>query len=204
MKKARLLVAVLVCSVMMLGIGYAWWNDTLTVSGTVETGKFDVNFIRTEFIPAAYGTYPLVEPEIQDVQDNLIKCRIGNLYPGASSILKFQVKNDGTIPAKFGGAQLTLTGDEGLIPYLLVEGDYTKMDTDGKYTLPAAAFNNITISDLDDELNSSEILKGYELQRDEGVAFEIMFLMNPEAPNATMDQSVDFTLELDWQQFNRP
>ncbi|HHZ16649.1 MAG TPA: signal peptide protein, partial [Clostridia bacterium] len=47
MKKARLLIAVLVCSVMMLGIGYAWWNDTLTVSGTVETGKFDVNFIRT-------------------------------------------------------------------------------------------------------------------------------------------------------------
>ena len=53
-------------------------------------------------------------------------------------------------------------------------------------------------------MNSSEILKGYELQRDEGVAFEIMFLMDPEAPNATMDQSVDFTLELDWQQFNRP
>jgi hypothetical protein len=78
------------------------------------------------------------------------------------------------------------------------------MDTDGTYTRPADAFNNITISDLDDKLNSSEILKGYELQRDEGVAFEIMFLMDPEAPNATMDQSVNFTLELDWQQFNRP
>ena len=31
MKKTRMLIATLVCAVMLMGVGYAWWTDTITL-----------------------------------------------------------------------------------------------------------------------------------------------------------------------------
>ncbi len=35
---------VLVIALAFLGVGYAFWSETLTISGTVETGEVDVEF----------------------------------------------------------------------------------------------------------------------------------------------------------------
>ena len=45
MRKVKLLIAVLVCSVMMMGVGYAWWQDLITVATTVNTGDLNMEFM---------------------------------------------------------------------------------------------------------------------------------------------------------------
>lgn len=44
MKKSRFLALMLVAAVMLMGAGYAYWTDTLTISNSVSTGHFDVDF----------------------------------------------------------------------------------------------------------------------------------------------------------------
>jgi hypothetical protein len=44
MKKVKILIAVLVCSVMMMGVGYAWWNDSIMVATTANTGNMNMEF----------------------------------------------------------------------------------------------------------------------------------------------------------------
>jgi hypothetical protein len=44
MRKVKLLIAVLVCSVMMMGVGYAWWSDSITMATTAKTGDLNMEF----------------------------------------------------------------------------------------------------------------------------------------------------------------
>jgi len=44
MKKVKILIAVLVCSVMMMGVGYAWWSDSIMVATTANTGNMNMEF----------------------------------------------------------------------------------------------------------------------------------------------------------------
>ena len=39
MKKPKMLVATLVCAVLLMGVGYAWWTDSISINGTVATGN---------------------------------------------------------------------------------------------------------------------------------------------------------------------
>jgi hypothetical protein len=45
MRKVKLLIAVLVCSVMMMGVGYAWWQDSITMATTAKTGDLNMEFM---------------------------------------------------------------------------------------------------------------------------------------------------------------
>ncbi|MGI6533706.1 MAG: SipW-dependent-type signal peptide-containing protein [Peptococcia bacterium] len=71
MKKSRLLIAVLVCAVMMMGVGYAWWNDVLTVNGTVATGTFDVDFADTSIEKIGAENY--LDISVNSEQDDVIE-----------------------------------------------------------------------------------------------------------------------------------
>ncbi|PHV70458.1 hypothetical protein CS063_10235 [Sporanaerobium hydrogeniformans] len=42
MRKSKLMIGVLVVSIALLGTGYAYWTDQLTLNSTVETGKLNV------------------------------------------------------------------------------------------------------------------------------------------------------------------
>jgi len=44
MKKTRFLVLVLVVSIMLIGAGYAYWNETLKINTYFKAGNLDVNF----------------------------------------------------------------------------------------------------------------------------------------------------------------
>jgi hypothetical protein len=50
MRKVKLLIAVLVCSVMMMGVGYAWWQDSITVATTANTGDLNMEFAWMEVV----------------------------------------------------------------------------------------------------------------------------------------------------------
>ncbi len=65
MKKSKLLVGVLVASMALLGTGYAYWTDTLTIKGTVKTGELEVKYTTT--VDSSTGEFngtPEKSPEI--------------------------------------------------------------------------------------------------------------------------------------------
>ena len=45
MKSRKMIIAVITISIMLLGTGYAYWTETLTIDNTVSTGYLDVRFI---------------------------------------------------------------------------------------------------------------------------------------------------------------
>jgi len=62
MKKSRFLVLALVLAVMLMGAGYAYWTDTLTINNTVSTGELNVRFAGTNTTRGGDNQAGEVEP----------------------------------------------------------------------------------------------------------------------------------------------
>ncbi|GAB1475407.1 hypothetical protein MASR2M70_02390 [Bacillota bacterium] len=58
--KKKVLVSVLACAMLLLGMGYAYWTDSLQVDTSVSTGELDVRFIDL----AIYGQYAGQDNEV--------------------------------------------------------------------------------------------------------------------------------------------
>jgi len=184
MKKTRLLIATLVCAIMLMGVGYAWWTDTITLGGTVATGHMDVIFSQADlsgFDSIAGASASLSEDK------KTITCAFTNLYPGAKGVLNSGIKNNSTIPVKLSNIDVTFTGDVAqLEEHLLVS------------LSPNSGF--VTIEQF---VNNVEDYIDY-LAIDENVGGQIYFKMNEEAPNdSTEGKSIGLNITFDWQQFNR-
>lgn len=52
--KRKVLVCVLACCMLFMGMGYAYWTDSLQIDTTATTGELDVKFVDL----ASYGQYP--------------------------------------------------------------------------------------------------------------------------------------------------
>ena len=44
-EKTRFLVLSLAVAIMLMGAGYAYWTETLTISNTVTTGALELDFL---------------------------------------------------------------------------------------------------------------------------------------------------------------
>ena len=190
MKRSRLLIAVLVCAVMMMGVGYAWWNDVLTVNGTVKTGTFDVDFVNSSIEKIGAGNY--LEISVNSEQDDdgvdYIDFTVGNLYPGAEFEVTSGFVNNGSIPVKIGEAKITGINSNECANAILVD-----TDKDGDYEATISEW----VANIGSYLNTVEIASNQTL------ADTFKFQVNPELSNELQGQSVTFNLKFDWVQFNK-
>ena len=99
MKKTKFLALTLVVAIMMMGAGYAYWSQVLTVEGTVDTGELNVIFEETievfeegPYLPNA-NAYPLGEDK------HFMRFSFQDAYPGAEGNLHYTLTNIGTIGA---------------------------------------------------------------------------------------------------------
>jgi len=112
MKNRKMLITAITIAIMLLGTGYAYWTESLTISNSVSTGYLDVKFIDAD-------AWDYDDSETFHHRSNLviahktiapdgrsISLTVDNLYPGSGASLDFLVENTGTIPAKIG----TVTG----------------------------------------------------------------------------------------------
>ena len=90
------------------GVGYAWWNDVLTVNGTVATGTFDVDFADTRIEKIGSKNYLDISVNSEQDDDGVdcIEFTVGNLYPGAEFKVTSGFVNNGSIPVKIGEAKI--------------------------------------------------------------------------------------------------
>ncbi|MGL4344446.1 MAG: hypothetical protein ACRCTE_04545 [Cellulosilyticaceae bacterium] len=100
MKSTKFMAGALVLSIGLLGTGYAYWTDALTVGTTVSTGELRVEYIGGGNPNTVKSEY--VETEKVATQDDTkeFKVKIGNMYPGASNTFNRELQNFGTIPAQ--------------------------------------------------------------------------------------------------------
>ena len=100
MKKSRLLVLTLVVAVMLVGAGYAYWSEALTINTTVDTGNLEVIFQEPANINGE------AEPPYQPNADctpsddgKSMTVTFKEAYPGLENDFEFTLKNVGTLGA---------------------------------------------------------------------------------------------------------
>ncbi len=100
MKKTRFLVLALAVAVMLVGAGYAWWNQSIEITSTVATGQLDVNVESASIVAApADAPYIDVSTPIEKSQYSA-KLALKKMYPGAQATAYVTVRNTGDMKVK--------------------------------------------------------------------------------------------------------
>lgn len=224
MKKTKLLLVTLVCAIMMMGVGYAWWTDAISLVGTANTGYMDVHFDNSGWLPVA-STSCYATAEFTNVALKNITFQFNNLYPGALGVVDVLVKNDSTVPVKLKNATINVTGSQALTDNLLAAAVYYKVNANGQFVYGTFGATNVsTIDQLAANLNNSS-LKNIVLAPGEAIFFGVpeeekanapydlnadgekeecfIFYVNENAGNDTQNKSVTFDLGMEWQQVNQ-
>lgn len=132
MKKAKVLALVLAVALMLSGIGYALWSDSIVLTSTASTGNIDVDFVAAKpnclggetegrahaevnELTLMDGNYYLGHDPVDKAEDasddwndayfteDAIYFTVSNLYPNAKYELKYAVRNNGTVPVVLKG-----------------------------------------------------------------------------------------------------
>ncbi|MGI6605858.1 MAG: hypothetical protein ACOX2X_02265 [Peptococcia bacterium] len=127
MKKARLLIAALVCAVMMMGVGYALFNDTTVVSATAKAGNFDVDFIDARGPVEVSPENVRVYLDRDNCDQDLLHCTISGIFPGQTVVIPIPVKNNCAVGAKLVNVECKrVNGDWGLYNQFQISGENNK------------------------------------------------------------------------------
>lgn len=130
MKKAIGMFVALILALGMTGVAFAQWNETLHITGTVNTGTLDIEW-------SEYGSWDTEPPEkdvssitcvIDEADPNNLIVTVTNAYPCIDYYNLVDIHNCGTIPVHINtltvdNPNAEITVDISLRPYpLAVEG----------------------------------------------------------------------------------
>lgn len=204
MKKTSFIALALVVAVMLLGAGYAYWDDTLVINSTVDTGYLDVDFIEARLLSASPHVDTSVNNKIQALPgdgedypdgslDNVI-ITLKNLYPGAVVKEKIIVKNKGTMPVKVGDLKVVGSGDNNVLDKMEV--------TAGAINYLAAEMDTMEIEPLHGGGEHNPPPK--YLDPGKTLSYEITFKLKESAQNdITEYKTVSYTITQVFEQFNK-
>ena len=118
MNSRKMLITAITVAIMLLGTGYAYWTETLTINNTVSTGYLDVKFIDADAWDYddsetffSHRSNLVIAHKTIASDGKSISLTVDNLYPGAGASLDFLVENTGSIPAKIGTVTGTVTNN---------------------------------------------------------------------------------------------
>jgi len=219
MKRIKFMLAVLVVAAMAMGAAYAAWSDNVTIAGSVNTG--DVNMEWTER-QGSFGLHPLpriITPGLVTgsiaQNDTTLTVTVGNLYPGAGKVrFDARMENKGSIPVKFSEAVLNITGgNQDLIDALRADVEVYYYRPWGPWIIKEDLVNvtGIPFNQLAQVLNNSAALKNKVWEPGDRLYFGdpeseegcIRIWLPADADNATQGQTLEFTLDLQFKQWNQ-
>jgi hypothetical protein len=211
----------MVVAIMLMGAGYGAWTDFTQVTGTVDTGEFDVNVAWANLNKPEY-----TEGSVSNT-DNEITFNVSNLYPTdygngpgqTFARLHFSIENNGTVPVKLDSLVFEPTYPDSEVWDWVRTSIHihhgtpvwggTSLQTKGSLTgVNPLAGNLIDLDTL--LLNNPCTLEEFVLLPGEAIWFggnteeesSIRFWLDKEAPESTEDQDFGFTLRFNWKQFN--
>ena len=136
--KMAAIFGVLIIGLAVMAASYAYWTETLSVSGSVSTGNLDAEFTAAftdddETVnnatldagddgkdpkacgpnPARYD-YDVAESsaEINSADPHIATITVANSYPDYNTTAWFEIKNTGTIPVKISGVNFANVSDK--------------------------------------------------------------------------------------------
>lgn len=105
MKKIRLLIASIVCALMLMGVGYAAWTQSVHVNATATAGELNVRLVngQSEGAWKITGSDEIANWAIAGNDGKTLTLKFDRLYPGAKAAISGTLKNNGNLPAKLSG-----------------------------------------------------------------------------------------------------
>lgn len=226
MKKVRVLLLVMTLALIMSGVGYAAWSDSLYISSIIRTGELNVSFVEDNSHLKVRGA-EYVEPSLdinKESKGHTAEVSLNNMYPGAWAMFKVKGANLGTIPAKFQSVKANFQGDTELIPYLTFESGVS-IDINGDNQIDKTAyfkgdlqnfealFNDTIEKQLKDVImepkSSGSFLLGvpYDKAGDiekKGLKDDyIIIRLKEDAPQELQGKSLKFNLDINFEQYNK-
>lgn len=204
MKKFKFLILIVYLALLVTGVGYAYWSDSLIVNNTVTTGELSVRFEDgslngLKFSDLKASKYVLdADTAIKIGNDNSIvtdnntaAITIPHIYPGSWAAFRLKAINSGTIPVKITDIKFSdISKDTELLSYLTFEGGIG-IDADGNGTIDKYNKFSGSLSEVEKDINEwlSIDMKNTEIIPKGGIYFYI-----PEqetAPDLDEDGTVD-------------
>ncbi len=97
MKKTRFLVLALAVAIMMMGAGYAWWNETVVITSKVDTGYLNVDI---EGITTTPDDGVSMDYNFSNTCGTSATLKFIDLYPGKGGTAVITFKNNSSMPVK--------------------------------------------------------------------------------------------------------
>jgi hypothetical protein len=105
-KKIAALFSALMITVVLAGVAYAHWTDSLIIEGEVNTGDIDVGLSACVWVHEEnwkpYGKVATAYVEVLDLAEpgpvKHVKVTVENAYPSLEVIVIFDLKNYGSVP----------------------------------------------------------------------------------------------------------
>lgn len=201
MKRTKFLALALVVAVMLMGAGYAYWQEELTITNTVDTGDLNVIFQEPEETTEAMYTGQNVSTIQND--PHKLKVELIDVYPGAEFKLYFNLENIGTLAAYVDDFKVKAKGANVTRANQILCNKIEIKDNDGPSNngFETITTTGCTLSQALNKLNESDGNRGIYLdskeRRDkntlEAVKKEVKFYLqiNPNATEKQLPQDVD-------------
>ncbi len=208
-KLALVLAIVPLLLLTMSGMTLSHWDDDVKVEGSISMGTFDVQMSLEDFydnetsldvghISASLADWNDGDEVGGGVNDSLI-ITMSNVYPGYEGCVVFNIDNNGTIPAETNETMITLTGSSTF-----------DWDTYGEYVIAELYYLGGGTPLLLAHLDNGSLVYDYDFTTDpqglltldvgESQWFQLCIglTQDPNAPEAMMDTSMEFSLVLTW------
>lgn len=164
--KKKILVIALAMAVMLMGAGYAYWTDQISVNSVVGTGEFDVNIVKVsdgggDRNPGAATTnwekYMKVDTDfVKGTPTKCLKTTISNLYPGSVAHLSFDVENNGSLPATLDSINVDYSAITGsaIVDKIYYRVDYKVVQDGVQIGTPKHYIDGVGLATFESELNA--------------------------------------------------
>jgi len=211
MKKTKFIALVLIVSVMMMGAGYAWWNDSVRIDNTVTTGELKVEFETDRVLGEFWGddergrTYA-VQPYFptDGVGNKTMTASLEKLFPtdDVFSVVSVKITNSGSVAAKFGSADVKANASGQMKEKLNARVYINKPFVSGE-TINWHADQNATgtLGDLKSTIETA--LAGIEIEPGQTRLFRIRYNLDPSAGNNLQNSDAEPEITLNWVQYNQ-
>jgi len=147
--KMTAIFAALMIALMLAGVSYAMWEKTITITGTVNTGKVDVQFCNVAVYSDEAKEVSSWSAVVTDPEH--ITVTIDNAYPCIWYTIDADINNVGTIPVII--QSIKVTGLPGYAEYTLTGADMgTEIEQPGSLIGPDFVHFDINIHLLNDPM----------------------------------------------------
>lgn len=216
MKKTKFIALALAVALMVMGAGYAYWTDSVTLTNKITTGNFDMQITdattrtgdnQSQNEDHDWHQYDWTHKvSVDDSDPNIAIVEFDDMYPGGQVDVTLNTKNMSTIPAKLKSIDVELIdGNEEVFNLLKAQSSW-KADIKGDGEKDAWKH----VEQFKHWRNLENALENKFIQSVEGLVIEpngylntrVALKLDPSAGNDLQNKTLKFKVTFNWEQWS--